>query len=99
VRVISSGLCHTDLVTRDGYYTIPLPCVLGHEGAGIVEAVGSQCTHVPQTLIPRIIELYLQDRFPIDRLIRYYTLDEMNQAAADSERGTVIRAVLRPNGS
>ena len=41
VRLISSGLCHTDLVTRDGYYTIPLPCVLGNEGAGIVEAVGS----------------------------------------------------------
>ncbi len=46
IRVISSGLCHTDLVTRDGYYDTPLPCVLGHEGAGIVEAVGSQCKHV-----------------------------------------------------
>jgi len=53
---------------------------------------------VPQILIPRIIELYRQGRFPIDRLIRYYTLDEINQAAADSEEGTVIKAVLRPHG-
>lgn len=46
VRVVSSGLCHTDLITRDGYYNTPMPCVLGHEGAGIVEKVGSQCTTV-----------------------------------------------------
>ena len=44
VRVVSSGICHTDLVTRDGYYGVPMPCVLGHEGAGIVEQVGSHCT-------------------------------------------------------
>ncbi len=40
VRVVSSGICHTDLVTRDGYYGVPMPCVLGHEGAGVVEQVG-----------------------------------------------------------
>jgi aryl-alcohol dehydrogenase len=43
VRVVSSGICHTDLVTRDGYYGVPMPCVLGHEVAGVVEQVGSQC--------------------------------------------------------
>ena len=68
--------------------------LLGHTLRGIVRGDA-----VPQTLIPRIIELHLQARFPIDRLIRYYTLDEINQAAADSDRGTVIKAVLRPNGS
>jgi aryl-alcohol dehydrogenase len=46
VRVISSGICHTDLATRDGDYKVPMPCVLGHEGAGIVEKVGSHCTTV-----------------------------------------------------
>jgi aryl-alcohol dehydrogenase len=39
VRVVSSGICHTDLATRDGDYKVPMPCVLGHEGAGIVEQV------------------------------------------------------------
>jgi aryl-alcohol dehydrogenase len=52
---------------------------------------------IPQILIPQIIELYLQGRFPIDRLIKYYALEEINKAATDSEQGKVIKAVLRPN--
>ena len=46
VRIVSSGLCHTDLVARMGYLPMPHPCVLGHEGAGVVEKVGSQVTKV-----------------------------------------------------
>ncbi|MFZ6047535.1 NAD(P)-dependent alcohol dehydrogenase [Pseudomonas sp. CR3202] len=42
VRIVASGLCHTDLIIRDQYYPVPLPAVLGHEGAGIVEAIGPQ---------------------------------------------------------
>jgi len=41
VRVAASGMCATDLHGRDGYYNTPYPCVYGHEGAGVVEAVGS----------------------------------------------------------
>ena len=41
VRVRASGLCHTDLEVIQGSLAYPLPIVLGHEGAGIVEAVGS----------------------------------------------------------
>ena len=40
VRIIAAGMCHTDLAMRDPFRTTPLPIVLGHEGAGIVEAVG-----------------------------------------------------------
>jgi aryl-alcohol dehydrogenase len=40
VRIVAVGLCHTDLVARDQIYPVPLPIVLGHEGAGIIEAVG-----------------------------------------------------------
>jgi len=40
VRVIASGMCQTDLHGRDGYYATPYPAVFGHEGAGIVHAVG-----------------------------------------------------------
>jgi aryl-alcohol dehydrogenase len=40
VRIAGVGLCHTDLVFRDQFAPYPLPAVLGHEGAGIVEAVG-----------------------------------------------------------
>ena len=41
VRVVASGLCQTDLHARDGYYESAYPAVYGHEGAGVVHAVGS----------------------------------------------------------
>jgi aryl-alcohol dehydrogenase len=41
VRFTAAGLCHTDLVAAAGDLPTPLPAVLGHEGAGVVEAVGS----------------------------------------------------------
>jgi aryl-alcohol dehydrogenase len=40
VRVVASGMCQTDLHGRDGYYPAPYPKVFGHEGAGVVHAVG-----------------------------------------------------------
>lgn len=41
VRLVATGVCHTDAIARDGIYPVPLPAVLGHEGAGIVEQVGA----------------------------------------------------------
>lgn len=41
VKVSAAGVCHTDIVVRDQWYPVPLPAVLGHEGAGVVEQVGS----------------------------------------------------------
>jgi aryl-alcohol dehydrogenase len=41
VRVHASGMCQTDLHGREGYYGTPFPAVFGHEGVGVIEAVGS----------------------------------------------------------
>jgi Zn-dependent alcohol dehydrogenase len=46
VRVMASGVCHTDAGARDGEMPFPAPGVLGHEGAGVVEAVGDGVTSV-----------------------------------------------------
>ncbi len=46
VKIVATGLCHTDLVVRDQWLPVPLPIVLGHEGAGIVEHVGASVTKV-----------------------------------------------------
>lgn len=46
VRVVATGICHTDEITRHGDLPMPFPCVLGHEGAGVVEAVGDGVTAV-----------------------------------------------------
>jgi aryl-alcohol dehydrogenase len=40
VRLAAVGHCHTDLIARLGHAGVPMPVVLGHEGAGIVESVG-----------------------------------------------------------
>jgi len=45
VRMIAVGVCHTDLAAKSGFYG-DLPVVLGHEGAGVVEAVGGDITSV-----------------------------------------------------
>src|ERR1700712_347114 len=44
VRIVATGICHTDLVVRNEARLTPLPVVLGHEGAGVVEAVGPDVT-------------------------------------------------------
>ncbi|CUX68753.1 NAD(P)-dependent alcohol dehydrogenase (plasmid) [Agrobacterium tumefaciens] len=41
VRIVASGVCHTDMVVRDQGYDVPQPLVLGHEGSGVVEKVGA----------------------------------------------------------
>jgi aryl-alcohol dehydrogenase len=46
IRVVAVGVCHTDMAMRDAVYPIPMPVVLGHEGAGVVEAIGSNVTKV-----------------------------------------------------
>jgi len=51
VRMLASGVCHSDLHVRDGEWDRPTPIVMGHEGAGIVEAVG------PGVTTPRVGDL------------------------------------------
>jgi len=51
VRMLASGVCHSDLHVRDGEWDRPTPIVMGHEGAGVVEAVG------PGVTTPRVGEL------------------------------------------
>ncbi|WP_070154769.1 NAD(P)-dependent alcohol dehydrogenase [Sphingobium phenoxybenzoativorans] len=46
IRIAGVGMCHTDLVVRDQYFPTPLPAILGHEGSGIVEKVGSKVSKV-----------------------------------------------------
>ncbi|CAO2651388.1 Nn.00g039580.m01.CDS01 [Neocucurbitaria sp. VM-36] len=52
VRIIASGICHSDIaissISPSAPGFSPYPKVLGHEGAGIVEQVGSKITHVKQ---------------------------------------------------
>jgi len=46
VKLVATGICHTDAMVLNQAYPAPLPFVLGHEGAGIVEAIGKDVTSV-----------------------------------------------------
>ncbi len=46
VRTLATGVCHSDLHYLQGKSRMAMPAVLGHEGAGIVEAVGESVTYV-----------------------------------------------------
>jgi Zn-dependent alcohol dehydrogenase len=48
VRIEAAGLCHSDLSVINGTIPFPTPVVLGHEGAGVVEAVGASVTTVKE---------------------------------------------------
>jgi aryl-alcohol dehydrogenase len=50
---------------------------------------------VPQTYIPMLIDLYKQGKFPFDKLITYYTFEEINQAFEDSKKGTTIKPIIK----
>jgi len=58
VRITASGVCHSDLHVISGSLPMPPPCILGHEGTGVVEAIGPEVKglqvgdHVIGTFIP-----------------------------------------------
>lgn len=57
---------------------------------GIVEGES-----VPDIFIPRLVDLFLAGRFPIDRLIRLYPFSELDRAFADSAAGRTIKPIVR----
>ena len=46
IRTVAVGVCHSDLHFQSGAYPYALPAVLGHESAGVVEAVGDMVSYV-----------------------------------------------------
>ena len=62
----------------------------GRSIRGIVEG-----DSVPQVFIPQLVTLFLQGRFPFDKLVKFYPLEQINQAAEDSTKGITLKPILR----
>lgn len=68
VRMVASGVCHSDLSVQNGTIPLPPPIVLGHEGAGVVEEIGEGVTafavgdHVVLTFVPECQDCYFCSR-------------------------------------
>lgn len=65
IKVVASGVCHSDLSVQNGTIPLPTPIVLGHEGAGIVEETGEGVTsvapgdHVVLSFVPACGQCYM----------------------------------------
>lgn len=87
------GVCGIVGATKEGTevaFNVNDVMIPGRRIMGIVQG-----DVVAKTFIPVLINLYLQGRFPFDRLIRFYEFEDINQAVEDSERGVTIKPVLR----
>ncbi|WP_404400991.1 zinc-binding dehydrogenase [Idiomarina seosinensis] len=49
----------------------------------------------PQQFIPQLVELIMEGRFPLQKLVRFYSLDEINSALADQQNGVTIKPIIR----
>lgn len=68
--------------------------LFGRTVRGIIEG-----DSIPSIFIPQLIELWKQGRFPFDKLVKYYALEDIEKAVQDSEYGSVIKPILLPDPS
>lgn len=50
---------------------------------------------IPDLFIPKLIQLYVDGLFPFDKMIKFYELEQINQAVADSEKGITLKPIIR----
>lgn len=64
-----------------------------NQGKTIMGAIEGNC--IPKRFLPRLIALFRQGRFPLDKMITFYPFDQLNQAMEDSEKGRIIKAIVK----
>jgi len=50
---------------------------------------------VPDIFILQLLDLFMQGRFPFDKLTKMYPFDRINEAASDSERGITVKPIIK----
>ena len=86
----SCGIVGAPALGTEASFDVNGVMTAGKRIIGIIEG-----DSVPDLFIPSLVELYQQGRFPFDKLIKFYTLDQINQAAEDSEKGVTIKPIVR----
>ncbi len=87
------GLCVLVSVTGDAEVPIALEPMLMNKSAtlaGLTEG-GSN----PQVFIPKLVKYFREGRLPVDKLVKFYKFDEIEQAFEDSHKGVTIKPILR----
>lgn len=85
------GICALHAVAGEAKVELDVRGVLGGQTLmGVCEGCSD-----PQTLIPRLVDLYMAGEFPLEKLVRFYPFAEIAAAMADAEAGRVIKPILR----
>jgi len=69
--------------------------LLDFTGKGLKVRGVTEGDSVPQEFIPRLLNLHLEGRFPLDRLVKYYDFESINEALEDQESGATIKPIVR----
>jgi S-(hydroxymethyl)glutathione dehydrogenase / alcohol dehydrogenase len=92
VRLHASGICRSDLSLQAGKWPVPLPIVLGHEGAGVIESVGPG---VPETRVGERVVLTFAPACGRCRFCLEGRVNLCSAAAAGYETGTLLDGTTR----
>ncbi|MCZ8130015.1 MAG: NAD(P)-dependent alcohol dehydrogenase [Steroidobacteraceae bacterium] len=86
------GVCGLATVPHHGrpFAYSPLPILMGRTVVGVLEG-----SSVPDTFIPRLMELQLAGRLPYERLVRWYGFDDLPRALEDARTGRAIKPIVR----
>ena len=49
---------------------------------------------VPQLIIPKLVSFFKNGQFPIEKLVKFYELEDVDQAFIDSSKGSAIKPIL-----
>lgn len=90
VRTVATGICHTDLLARDGIFGPSVPIIPGHEGAGIVEAVGDGVRSIA------VGDHVVMTQASCDHCSQCYSAHPMNCENAAQYNYTGVRASGKP---
>ncbi len=85
------------IVGFTGDVTLNIQTELMAEGKSMIGVIEGDS--IPKIFIPQLISLYKQGKFPFDRLVQFYELEQINQAFEDSASGAVIKPILRMEDS
>lgn len=107
IKMVGTGVCHTDLGVQAQHVKTPLPITLGHEGTGsskksvrasrnlnraIMGVVEDDS--VPKLFIPELIAYFKAGKFPFDKLVKRYPFKKLHEAINYMHAGKTIKPVI-----
>ncbi|MDR0899387.1 MAG: NAD(P)-dependent alcohol dehydrogenase [Lactobacillaceae bacterium] len=91
LSLATDGVAAPVAVSNSSFDFNPFDLLLNQQKSVVGVAMGNA---VPQITIKKLIDFYEKDLYPFDKLVKFYKLDEINQANADSNSGKVVKPVM-----